>query len=505
MIKNILDYLEHSAQKHPEKIAFSDSENQICFAELREEAKAIGCQINNSINYQTNQPILVLAQRNISTILAFMGILYSGNFYVPVDHKMPEARLRHIFKTVKPPAVLRTGEKSALPNALTFNGPIISLEEARKHSIDQILINKIRQYIAETDPLFAVFTSGSTGVPKCVLINHRSVIDLVEQFSSLFNFSSEIILGNQAPLDYDGSVKEICLTLRNSSRMHIIPKMFFSFPAMLFKHMDEMKINTVNWSTSALRIIASLKALDKVKPSFVDRFFFSGEVMPNKVLNYFRKHFPEAAFVNLYGPTEITFNCTYFRVNRPFTDDVPLPIGQPFPHTKILVLDENDSPVEKGEVGEICVGGNSLALGYYNNPEATAKAFVKYPENNKSAERIYRTGDLGKYNQLGELMFVSRKDQQIKHMGYRIELGEIEAAAYAVESIESVCCVYDQTKDNLVLFYQANEPDDETLFSALRNRLPRYMLPSRLIHSQKLPVTQTGKTDRHKLRKTLNQ
>jgi non-ribosomal peptide synthetase component F len=349
-----------------------------------------------------------------------------------------------------------------------------------------------------------VFTSGSTGVPKCVLINHRSVIDLVEQFSELFDLSSEIILGNQAPLDYDGAVKEICLTVKNTSQMHIIPKVMFSFPAMLFKHLDEKKINTLNWSTSALRIIASLKALDQLKPEYIERFFFSGEVMPNKVLNYFRKHFPQATFVNLYGPTEITFNCTYFVVNRLFKDDEPLPIGQPFPTTEILVLNENDVPVVQGEVGEICVGGSSLALGYYNNPEATAKAFVQYPKKDTNSKRIYRTGDLGKYNQLGELMFVSRKDQQIKHMGYRIELGEIETAAFAVKNIEAACCVYNKSKETLVLFYQSSKAEDDTLFSALKKGLPRYMLPSRLIHYQELPTTTTGKIDRLALSKTLH-
>ena len=286
--------------------------------------------------------------------------------------------------------------------------------------------------------------------------------------------------------------------------MHIIPKMMFSFPALLFQHMDEMKINTVNWSTSALRIIASLKALDQVKPKYVERFFFSGEVMPNKVLNYFRKYFPDASFVNLYGPTEITFNCTYYVVNRLFKDDEPLPIGHPFPTTEILILDENGSPVDPGEIGEICVGGSSLALGYYNNPEATAKAFVQYPKNENNSERIYRTGDLGHYNKLGELMFVSRKDQQIKHMGYRIELGEIEAAAYTVTNVEAACCVYDQTKETLVLLYQSSIPDDEALFSALKKVLPRYMLPSRLIYFQKFPLTSTGKINRLALENSLN-
>jgi len=505
MVINILEYLEDSAKNHPHKIAFSDRDIQISYSELMDQAKAIGYQIAHSLNGQIRQPIIVIARRNISTIISFMGVLYSGNFYVPVDHKMPDIRINHIFNTVQPAAVLLTDTESTFHENIKYEGPQIALDQAKHQPVDQVVLNKIRCDCIDTDPLFAVFTSGSTGIPKCVLISHRSVIDLVEQFSNLFDLSGEIILGNQAPLDYDGSVKEICLTLKNGSRMHIIPKLFFSFPALLFKHMNEMRINTINWSTSALRIIASHKALEKVKPLFVDRFFFSGEVMPNKVLNSFRKHFPDALFVNLFGPTEITFNCSYYVVNRPFKNEDPLPIGIPFPNTKILVLDENNSPIEQGEIGEICVGGTSLALGYYNNPDATSRVFIQNPLNQKYSERIYRTGDLGKFNEHGELMFVSRKDDQIKHMGYRIELGEIEAAANALENIETACCIYDPHKDNIVLFYQAPEPFDKVILSGLKEQLPKYMLPAKFIHFKRLPINQNGKIDKMKLRNTLNE
>jgi non-ribosomal peptide synthetase component F len=333
-----------------------------------------------------------------------------------------------------------------------------------------------------------------------VVIKHQSVITFVENFTQLFKLSDNVTLGNQAPLDYDGSVKEICLTLKNASTMHIIPKMLFGFPIRLFEYLDLKHVNTINWATSALRIIASHKALDAAKPSYINKVFFSGEVMPVKVLNYFRRHLPESIFVNLYGPTETTFNCSYHIVNKAYNEDEVLPIGRSFPNTEIIILDQDNLPVKYGEKGEICVRGTSLALGYYNNPDATKKAFVQNPLHNNFPDLIYRTGDLGKYNDLGELIFISRMDHQIKHMGYRIELGEIETAVNAIPFVDIGVCIYDDINEKIVLFYQANETNDRRIITHLKDRLPKHMIPNYLIHFAKLPLKSNLKIDRVKLR-----
>ena len=234
--------------------------------------------------------------------------------------------------------------------------------------------------------------------PKGALICHRSVINLIENFHNIFGFSDQSVFGNQAPFDFDVSVKDIYSTLRNGASMQVIPKVMFSFPGQLIEFLNEREINTVIWATSALRIVANLKALGKDIPEHLGTIMFSGEVMPNKVLNYWRRYLPAAQYVNLYGPTEITCNCTYYKVDRPFTDDETLPIGSPFPNTDILLLDEADHRVPAGETGQICVRGTSLALGYYNNPAETAKAFRQNPLNNAYPELIYYTGDLGRIN-----------------------------------------------------------------------------------------------------------
>jgi len=493
---NVLDYLEHSAKVFPEKTAFSDPNHGISYSDLVNQAKSLGSKLSNDLSGRMRQPVAVFIDRNIESLISFMGIIYSGNFYVPIDNQLPSRRIEHILKTLHPSAVIYLKNQQQTVDSLGFSGLRIPLEDALALPIDESKLREIRTRSIDTDPLYAIFTSGSTGTPKGALISHRSVIDLIEGFTDIFGFSEKSIFGNQAPFDFDVSVKDIYSTLKNGATMHIIPRVKFSFPIQLIDYLNQFQINTVIWATSALRIVANLKALEKTKPLYLQNIMFSGEVMPNKVLNYWRTHIPEATYVNLYGPTEITCNCSYFVVNRSFADTDTLPIGIPFPNTDILVLNHEDRLVEPGEVGEICVRGTSLALGYYNNPTETAKAFCQNPLNSAYPELIYRTGDLGKYNEFGELIFVSRKDFQIKHMGHRIELGEIEVAANALDFLDVTCCLYDERNEKIVLFYQAAAKQDQEIILGLQQTLPKYMVPNQLIHLEKIPMNKNSKIDR---------
>lgn len=497
---NVLDYLEHSAETIPGKVAFSDPIHQISYSELVFQAKSVGAKLTNDLNGRMRQPVAVFIDRNIESLISFMGIVYSGNFYIPIDSQLPRKRIDHILNTLRPSAIIFQKKQQEIVNPLDYPGARILLEDALTYPIDETKLLEIRKKCIDTDPLYAIFTSGSTGTPKGALISHRSVIDLIEGFTDIFGFSEKSIFGNQAPFDFDVSVKDIYSTLKSGSTMHIIPKVKFSFPIQLIEYLNQHQINTIIWSTSALRIVVNLKALEKTKPLYLQKIMFSGEVMPNKVLNYWRTHLPEATYVNLYGPTEITCNCSYFVVNRAFADTDTLPIGIPFPNTDILVLNHEDRLVGPGEIGEICVRGTSLALGYYNNPGETARVFCQNPLNPSYPELIYRTGDLGKYNEFGELVFVSRKDFQIKHMGHRIELGEIEVAANALNCLDICCCMYDERNERIVLFYQAAETCEKEIIVELQQYLPKYMLPNRLVHFDQLPMNKNCKIDRVKLK-----
>ena len=207
------------------------------------------------------------------------------------------------------------------------------------------------------------------------------------------------------------------------------------------------------------------------------------------------RHLPDVLYVNLYGPTEITCNCNYYIVDREFTEDQTLPIGVPFPNERVFLLDEEDHLVtEPGALGEICVSGTALALGYYRNSEKTSEAFVQNPLNHRYLEPIYRTGDLGRYEN-GELYYVTRKDFQIKHMGHRIELGEIETAFQALDGISRVCCIYDEPNTKIIGFY-VGELEAKEISERLTERLPRFMIPNVFRQVDVMPLTKNGKIDR---------
>lgn len=500
MLTNILEYLENSAKIYPQKIALADENNNITYDDYLTSAKIIGSYL---IRYhKENNPVAVLIDRNLESIVSFMGIVYSGNFYVPIDIGLPPARIKLMLETLNPFCIVNTCRDKALPGEVCFDEwDVLDYASLLNTKINDCYLAKIRKRHIDMNPLYAIFTSGSTGIPKSVLISHRSVIDLSEQFTKTFGFISDDCFGNQAPFDFDVSVKDIYFALKNSSSLQIIPKRLFSIPLKLVEYLNERKINIAIWATSAICIIANFKTFSRVLPNTLRIVMFSGEVMPNKALNYWRKNCPEIQYVNLYGPTEITCNCTYYKVKRSFQDIDVLPIGSTFYNSKVFLLDEQDNQVTiPGLVGEICVAGTCLALGYYNNPEKTAEVFCQNPLNPYYYERIYRTGDLGKYNAYGELIFVSRKDFQIKHMGHRIELGELEVHINSFSFIDNACCLYDSKNNKIICFYQSAVECDKDIILALSKYLPKYMWPNRCIHMHELPMNKNGKINRTYLR-----
>ena len=219
---------------------------------------------------------------------------------------------------------------------------------------------------------------------------------------------------------------------------------------------------------------------------------FGGEVFPIKQYRKWKKALPDVRYINLYGPTETTGVSMYYEVDRDFEDDDVIPLGRPFENVDIFLLDENNKETDEGE---ICMRGTCVTLGYYQDPERTSAAFVQNPLNNRYPELIYKTGDIARRNERGELVFVSRKDFQIKHMGHRVELGEIECDVNSVEGIVNSCAVYLKKKDRIELYYEGRVEEKE-LLSYLKEKLPRYMVPTKVHKLEKLPLTPNGKTDR---------
>jgi D-alanine--poly(phosphoribitol) ligase subunit 1 len=499
---NILEYLEASVEKFPDKPVYVDESIEITFQQLMDRAKAISCKISelNTIK----RPIAVYMEKNVNCIVSFLAASYSGNFYTPIDNEMPHNRINNIMNTLQPIAVITDRASLDVAKQMESTGKIIVFEDALDTIVDEAVLANIRDRIIDTDPLYVLFTSGSTGTPKGVTICHRSVINYTEWVSKTFNVTEKERFGNQAPFYFDNSVLDIYCTLANGSTMFIIPTKLFSFPVRLIEYLNEKKINIVFWVPSAMCLVANLRALQRIIPQHLKKILFAGEVMPNKQLNIWRKHIPDALYANLYGPTEITVDCIYYIVDREFNDAEPLPIGIPCRNSDILLLNDKNDLVRADEIGEICVRGTSLSLGYYNNPGKTAEAFVQNPLNKAYPELIYRTGDLARYNDLGEIMYISRKDFQIKHMGHRIELGEIETAVSSLENITSCCCVYETVKSKLVLIYQG-EADKNHIIDGIKSLLPHYMIPNKFAQVSEMPLNANGKIDRPKLKVLANE
>lgn len=499
MIRNILDYLEQSARHYPDKIAFADEMSTCTYKELWETARSVGTKLANYV--PPRSPVPVFMEKRVETIYAFLGAVYAGCFYVLLDPKLPSERLKQILQTLQSEVLVLHPDYEKQFKALEYEGNVVNILEALQEEEDAVLLEAIREQRLDIDPLYAIFTSGSTGIPKGVLVSHRSVIDFMEEFVDIFGITDKDVIGNQAPFDFDVSVKDIYSTLKTGATMQIIPKKMFSFPTKLLDYLDEREITTLIWAVSALCIVTTLKGLEYKVPQKVNKIIFSGEVMPIKHLNEWKKYLPDALYANVYGPTEITCNCTYYIVDREFQPGESLPIGQPFPNEKVFLLDEGNQLVrEAGKKGEICVSGTALSLGYYRNPEQTKKVFVQNPLNEKYLERIYRTGDMAYYGHDGYLYFASRKDFQIKHMGHRIELGEIELAMEMAEGIRRACCTYDEPENKIIAFYEG-EAEKRQIVRALGKKLPAYMIPNVWVKMDRLPITKNGKIDRKKMMK----
>lgn len=504
MKKSVIEYLVETERRFPEKVAVRDREGEITFHGLLNSAFVIADELRGLQAWK--QPVGVYIPKGRRMIEAFAGINMSGNFYVPLDTKSPDTRVGAILETLEAGIVVtdaaheeRARHLGGVRTVLVIDGIV-----ARRARADADAAQYLARQI-DTDAVYAIFTSGSTGKPKGVVIAHRGVIDFTDWAVSAFGFDHTMVIGNQTPFYFDMSILDIYTMYATGATLDIIPETNFAFPARLIDYLNEHRINFVFWVPFVLKNVANFDILKDKKPLYLKDVFFAGEAMPNRQLNYWRRHLPQCRYANLYGPTEITNICTYYIVDREFSDDEPVPIGFPCRNCDVIILNERNEPAKTGERGEICVRGTALALGYYNDWDKTRAAFTQNPLNSHYPELIYHIGDIGYRNERGEIILVGRKDAQIKHNGYRIELGEIENAAIATGLVDSCCAVYDFKDRKIVLFYQSPAPLDIREFrTALETKIPRYMVPGEFVRERAIRKNANGKTDRAYYKEQIN-
>lgn len=494
-MNNVLEYLLATAARLPEAPAYSDEQQSLPFAELLTRARRLGCLLARKTPC-LRRPAAVLVRRDVPSLLGCFGALWAGAFYVPLDAAMPAERLEGILRELEPAVILIGAADRKRAQALSAFAPVYDQEAPLPEAGDEAPWREL----TDLDPCYMIYTSGSTGAPKGILISHRSVIDFTDWYAALTGVTERDRLGSQAPFFFDLSVKDIYLSLKTGAGCYILPKKVFSFPILLIRALDEQRITTLSWSTAAFHIIANSGVLEKYPPRYVQRVLAGGEAMKAKQLNIWRTALPDVRYVNLYGPTETTVDCTYYPIDRDFADGEPIPIGRACENMEILILNEENKACGPGEIGELCARGSGLALGYFKDPEKTDAAFVRNPLNPLWPDRIYRTGDLGWRDETGLIWFAGRKDSQVKHNGYRIELGEIETALNSLPGIKEAVCFFDAGADRITAVYAGDREAAEVL-RALRDRLPKYMIPERFHRAEALPHLPNGKTDRVRIRR----
>lgn len=495
--KNVLEYLEHSAARFPDKTAFSDETETFSFSRMLACARSLGTALAG-LSPRHNGPVAVLVDHSAANLTAFMGVLYSGNFYVPVDSQMPLPRMKAILDTLDPVALVYTAGTRETAQAVAGLCPLLLDTDGFACPADEALLCARRAKVLDIDPVYAIFTSGSTGAPKGIVICHRSVIDFVEWMADACGFTEHDIMGNQAPFYFDLSVKDIYLTLKCGATTHIIPKKDFLFPTLLMDFLDEKKVTALVWATSAFHLVANSGVLEKKVPTHLRTAILGGEALQAKQLNLWRRALPNVQYINLYGPTEVTVDCTWYPIQREFADTEMIPIGTACANKEVFLLGEDLQPVPPGQPGEICVRGMGLARGYFGQWDKTNAAFIQDPRNPHYPDLIYRTGDVAVMDENGLLTFLTRRDGQIKHMGYRIELGEIETGLNSIPSIREVACLFDRERDRIHCVYTGEE-DSKAVAKTARAILPRYMVPNIYHQLETMPRNPNGKIDRPRL------
>ncbi len=506
MITSLLDCFEKTVTRKPEKIAVRHRDQTISFAELKQKAQYFGNGLVKKYGCDDKRPLAVFLPKEIHTVVADLSIMYACRPFMNLDVKTPMERIANIIKLVQPIAVITSAKY--IPLFAEVDIDVIDMDNytyREQGDIQQLAIMR-KQWI-DTDPLCIINTSGSTGTPKGVVLNTRSFLDFIRWADERFHFDSSEIMGSLSPVVFDIFDYELVMLMVHGTQLVLLDPMLASFPAKLLQVMQETKVNFIFWVPSIMVNIANMGLLDKLPLPELRMVWFAGEVFPTKQFNVWYDHLPQATFVNLYGPIEITLDCIFHVVTERPQENEPLPIGLPCHNTDILLLDEVDQLCQTGQAGEICVRGTSLAMGYYNNPEKTQAAFTQNPLQHAYPEYIYRTGDIAYRDEKGLYHFKGRKDSLIKHMGYRIELGEIEHVLENDLKLVKYCCaVYQYARKEIMLFYQGEQAAEGKEFrQKLMQEFPNYMIPKAFIHLTELPRNTNGKIDRLLLKNIVNE
>ena len=501
MKANMLDYLEATAKRVPDRIAFYDDQESLTYAALRESARRIGSCLA-AIAAPRTPVALLLDSRSIRNIPAIFGALYAGCAYAPLDIAMPPERLRLLLELLQPSAVLMDERGERAFTACGLDGfPAVDYDAAVSAEADDAGLAAIRSQASMYDPMSILYTSGSTGIPKGSIQPHFSYIHWLEATIAMYGFTEDVVFGNQSPFFYANSILDIFPPVALGAKTYLLPSGVLTFPKKLIACLNEHHISELCMTPSSFVSIANAGVLTPGAVPCLKWGIMSGESMPWLPLKAWMDTTPGADWWHFYGSTEM-FSVAVGKVDKDHQAGDRLPVGRPFPIVHILFVDEDGSEVPPGEPGEMLVSSPMISCGYHRDPERTRSAWVTDPLNRGWQERFYRCGDMGYLRPDGQLMVLGRRDSQIKHMGYRMELGEVEAALHALPGWQEGCVLFDREQDKIWCFF-SGELEEKQLRAGLKESLARYMLPDQYVHLETMPHTANMKIDRQKLKQMM--
>ena len=518
------DWVSLHAAIRPDAIAVVGNDDTLTYAQLETRSTQVA-RILTEGGCHKGDRICVLMPKCPAAIVCLLAIYKAGGVYVPLDPASPPARLEKILDSCDTRWLLAAGPTTRLLDAVFEHEPFrtsISIGWMDAHppkettfriafSIDDVRSQPVTPPVSRTtrrDPAHILYTSGSTGIPKGVVITHANVIHFVEWAVKYFDLSPSDRISGHPPLHFDLSFFDIFGTFAAGAQLHLVPTELNLLPNKMAEFIRASELTQWFSVPSVLTYMAKFEAVRIGDFPTLRRLLWCGEVFPTPSLMHWMRRLPHVKFTNLYGPTEATIASSYYTVPTcPDDEKAAIPIGAACEGEELLVLDERLQPVPHGQVGDLYIRGAGLSPGYWRDLDKTEAVFLRNPRSSDPSDRIYRTGDLAHIGSDGLVYFLGRADSQIKSRGYRIELGEIETAVNAIASVResavvalssdgfegaSICCAYVPAPGAIIT--------PVTLRKALSTVLPNYMLPSQWLVFERLPTNANGKIDRRQLK-----